>query len=107
MDDRELDIVLRSVGAQRITPSPSLVRRTKARVKGRRLIQIVAILSLLTQMIVLGMVIYAMASPEINPTAKLFGAACLISWMGAIAVVIVGARSQVSWFFRRVECILS
>lgn len=107
MDDRELEIVLRKIGAERFTPSPELVRRTKARVRGRRLIQVVAFLSLAMQMMVLGLVVYALTSPAVEPAGKVFGIVGLVSWVGAIAVVIVGARAHVSWFFSRVEYILS
>ena len=107
MEDRELDAILKGFGTERFSPPTALVRRTKARIRGRRLLQVVAVLSLLMQMIVLGVVIYALTSPEVHMAAKLFGAAGLVSWAGAIAVVIVGASGHVSWFFRRVEYVLS
>jgi hypothetical protein len=105
--DREFDAVLEELGTERFSPPPALVRRTKARIRGRRLLQVVAALSLLMQMVVLGVVIYALTSPEVHIGAKLFGAAGLIAWAGSIAVVIVGARGHVSWFFRRAEYVFS
>jgi hypothetical protein len=107
MNDKELERILRGLGSEKFAPSPSLVRLTKARMRGRRLIQIAAILSLVMQIVVLGLVIYALTSPDVHPAAKFSGAVSLIAWAGAIAVVIVGARGHVSWFFRRVECLLS
>jgi hypothetical protein len=66
-----------------------------------------AVASLLTQIVVLGIVVYALTSPDVHNAAKLFGAAGVIAWVGAVTVVIMGARSHVSWFFRRFEYILS
>lgn len=103
MDDRELDIVLRKIAGERRTPSAGLLRRTKARIRGRRLLQVTVALSIAMQLAVLAAVIYTLASPQVPVPAKIFGVVSLIAWTGALAITVVGARGHVAWFFRRVE----
>jgi len=103
MDERELETVLHALARERRAPSERLLRRTKSAIRGRRLFHLVAFLSLGTQAMGVVAGIFVLMSPEVRPAVKILTLAGLTSFFGAIAVVVVAARRQVVWFFRRVE----
>jgi hypothetical protein len=103
MDDRELEIALRAIGGRRRAPSESLVRRTKARLRGMRLIQLVSVLSLVTQLGFFAVVISALIAPDAEIEARIAGCASLFAYLGCLVVALVAGRERVKWFFRRVE----
>jgi hypothetical protein len=103
MDDRELEVALRAIVGRRHAPPSGVVRRTKARLRGRRLIQIVSILSFATQLGFLGVVTSALLAPEVGTDAKIAGFAALFAYLGCLVVALVAARERVKWFFRRFE----
>jgi hypothetical protein len=102
-DDRELDEILKDIACQRFVPSDRLIRRTKAAIRGRRLLQAVAFLSLSTQVLSVAATAYALMSPELGPVARTFILAGLTAVFGSLAVAVVAARTRVIWFFRRIE----
>jgi hypothetical protein len=103
MDDRELDEILGGLGQKRYVPSERLIKQTRSAIRGRRLFHIVAFLSLSLQILGVGVGVYILMSPEVEPVARVFTLAGLTAFFGAIAVVVVAARTQVVVFFRRVE----
>ncbi len=103
MDDEKLDAILRVIGNERYVPSETLIRRTKATIRGRRLLQMVVFLSLLTQILTLGTVVLLLTSPDVQLAAKIFGFVGFFASVGCIVVVTIAARDRVIWFFRRVE----
>ncbi len=103
MDDSGLERALREIGNERHVPGPALVWRTKARLRGRRLIQVASVLSLATQLAFFAVVIWALAAAEVEAPAKIAGFAALFAYVGCVAVALVAAREQVRRFFRRVE----
>lgn len=103
MDDRELDRALRAVVTRRHAPPERVVRLAKAKVRGRHLIQVVSLLSLLAQILFFGFVVFALAAPEVEPEARIAGLVALFAYLGCIVVVLVAARDHVRRFFRRVE----
>lgn len=107
MDDRDLEIILRRMGAERHMPSAGLVRRTKARIRGRQMLLVTLALSIAMQLGLFVAVVYTLASPQVPVPAKIFGLAGLFALTGVFAVAAVGARGHVAWFFRRVEHIMS
>ncbi len=103
MDNNKLDAMLRQFSRETYIPSESLVRRTKATLRGRRLLQGVVFLSLCLQLLTVGLVFYLLTSPEVPPAAKIFGAISLFAYIGCLVVAAVAARKKVAWFFKRVE----
>jgi len=103
MDDRELDLALRSIAAQRQVPPDRIVHLTKTKVRGRRIIQVVSLLSLLAQLVFFGFVALVLAAPGVETEARLAGAISLFAYLGCIVVIVVAAREHVKGFFRRVE----
>ena len=103
MDDRNLDTLLHAMARERHTPSEELVRRTKTAIRGRRLFQCVLFLSFSSQLLVLGIIVFLLTSPDVEPIAKFFGWISLFAYMGSIAVAAIAARERVRWFFRKVE----
>ena len=106
MDDRDLDTILRHIASERIAPPEGLVRRTKARLRGRRLLQATIVLSIAMQLAALGGAAHILFSPQVPAAAKAFGAASLVAWAGAAAIAVVAGRGYVAWFFRRVERVM-
>jgi predicted PurR-regulated permease PerM len=103
MDDRRLEEALRAIVGRRHAPAAALVRRTKARLRGRRLILVVSVLSLATQLGFFAIVINALLSPDAETGARIAGFASLFAYVGCVVVALVAARERVTWFFRRVE----
>jgi hypothetical protein len=103
MDEKNLDRILRAMSRERYTPSDELVRRTKTAIRGRRLFQWVLFLSIVSQLVVLGIVVFFLTSPEADTTAKIFGWISLFAYVGSITVSAVAARERVKWFFKKAE----
>lgn len=103
MDNNKLDAMLRQFSRERYIPPESLVRRTKATLRGRRLLQGVVFFSLCLQLLTVGLVIYLLTSPEVPPTAKIFGAISLFAYIGCLVVTAAAARKKVVWFFKEAE----
>ena len=107
MDNNKLDAMLHQFAGDRYIPSESLVRRTKATIRGRRLFQSVVFLSLCMQLITVGVIVYVLTSPEVQPAAKFSGAVSLFAYLGCLIVVAVAARDKVSWFFKKMEQLIA
>jgi len=103
MNDRGLETILREMGAQRIPPPARLVERTKARVKGGRLLAVVTAMSLATQLFALGGLLYLLTRPDVQPLAKISALVGLGGYLGSIVVAAVAARGYIADFFRRFE----
>jgi hypothetical protein len=107
MDDNRLDAMLRQFARERYVPSGTLVRRTKAVIRGRRLLQGVVFLSLCLQLVTVGLIVWLLTSPEVQLAAKIFGGISLFAYIGCLVVVTVAARDKVIWFFKRVERLIA
>jgi uncharacterized BrkB/YihY/UPF0761 family membrane protein len=107
MDNNKLDAMLRQFASEQYIPSDTLVRRTKATIRGRRLFQGVVFLSLCMQLITVGLIIYVLTSPEVQPVAKIFGGISLFAYLGCLIVVAVAARDKVIWFFKKMEQLIA
>ncbi|NIO29788.1 MAG: hypothetical protein GTO29_14685 [Candidatus Latescibacteria bacterium] len=107
MEDRKLDAIIREIACERYVPSEKLVRRTKATIRGRRLLQAVVFLSFCTQLLAVGIVMFLLTSPEVQLAAKIAGAVGLFAYMGCLVVATVAARDQVIRFFRRIEQLIA
>ena len=107
MDNNKLDAMLREIACERYVPSEMLVRRTKATIRGRRVLQAAVFLSLCMQLLTVGLVVFVLASPEVPPTAKVFGVIGLFAYLGCLIVAAVTARERVIWFFKRVEQLIA
>jgi hypothetical protein len=107
MDDNRLDAILRQFARERTIPSETLVRRTKATIRGRRLLQGVVFLSMCMQLVTVGWIVSMLTSPEVQTAAKLFGAISLFAYIGCLVVLAIAARDKVIWFFKRVERLIA
>ncbi len=107
MEDRKLDAILREIACERYVPSEKLVRRTKAAIRGKRLLQVVVFLSFCTQLLTVGTIVFLLTSPEVQLVAKVFGLVGLFAYTGCIVVATVAARHQVIWFFKRIEQLIA
>lgn len=107
MDDKQLDAVLHRFARERYVPSQALVRRTKAILRGRRLLQGIVFLSLCLQLLTVGGIAFMLTSPEAPFAAKIFGAISLFAYIGCLVIVAVAARGKVIWFFRKVESLIA
>ena len=107
MEDNRLDTVLRQFARERYVPSGALVRRTKAVLRGRRLLQGIVFLSLCVQLITVGVIAFLLAAPDVPPAARVFGGISLFAYIGCLVVAAVAARDKVIWFFKRVETLMA
>ena len=107
MDDRELDLILTCIARERHSPSKRVVALTKSRIRGRRLLQGLTLLSLATQLLAVVGIFYLFTSPDIEPDARIAGAVGLFAYLGCVVVVAFAARGHVSYFFRRLERLMA
>jgi hypothetical protein len=107
MDDNKLDAILREIASERYVPSETLVRRTKAIIRGKRILQVAVFLSLCMQLLTVGLIVVVLASPEVPPAARVFGGIGLFAYLGCLIVAGVAARERVTWFFQRVEQLIA
>jgi ABC-type sugar transport system permease subunit len=107
MDERELDAILRGLAHERYAPTERLLTRTKAAIRGRRLLHVMMFLSLATQAVGVSVALSMLMSAEVGAVAKALTLGGLTAFFGAVAVSLVAARSHVVRFFKRVERLAS
>lgn len=103
MNDERLNEALSALSLERFIPSERLVSRTKAAIRGRRLLQVVVFLSFCAQLAVLAFALYLLASPGVPFAARVCGGVSLCGYAGCVIVAAVAARAHLVRFFRRVE----
>lgn len=103
MDDDKLGGMLREIARERYIPSEVLVRRTKATLRGRRLLQAAIFLSLCMQLVTVGLIVFVLTSSETQLVARVFGVIGLFAYLGCLIIAAVAAREKVICFFKKVE----
>lgn len=103
MNDETLNALLEALARERSVPSEHLLRRTRAAVRGRRLLQFVVFLSLCAQLVFLGGILFLLAAPGVPAAARVCGMVSLYAYAGCLAVAVVAARSHLKQFFSKIE----
>lgn len=103
MNDETLHRMLGAMAREKYVPPDRLVMRTKAAVRGRRLLQVILVCSVATQLAAVAIVAALLAAPGVPLAARLCGGASVFLYVGCVMVAAAAARHRLASFFRRVE----
>jgi hypothetical protein len=103
MNDDRMDEILRAFAGGRCVPSGRLIMRTKAAIRGRRLLQVAIVSSICMQLIAMAIVVLLLALPGVSVEARICGGIALFGYAGCVVVAAVAARRTVVRFFAQVE----
>ncbi len=99
MDDRELERMLAAIGSEEFTPDPSLVIRTKRRIKRGVLLPWLMFGSLSLQFLTMIGMAVILSSDALSWTVKLYGLVGVSLLLGLFLLPLVAVRDQIACFF--------
>jgi hypothetical protein len=107
VDDKELTRVLVEIGRDRFRPSEELVRRTRERVRGIRLMPLVVFLSLVLHLLMAIGTAIVLFGPEVTwaRSALTLGVLSLLSGTSLLPVVV--AKEWVATFCKQLDQVVS
>ncbi len=99
MDDRELERILTAIGRETFTPDPSLVCRTRQRLRRGVLLPWVMFGSFSLQILTMCGIAVILSSGSLGWVGKLYGLAGASLLLGLFLLPLVAIRDQIACFF--------
>ncbi len=103
MDERELERILTDIGHERIKPDPALIRATRQRLHGSRLLPAAVFAGLGSCWVLWGVLLTALLSPGIPELVKVYAVAGSLGLAAIAAMLIVANRESLVGFLNRME----